>query len=193
MTTDHLAPHFTQQAPLLRPVLTPTPVHLWPSPWPWSLLCGMRIPMEKSCWKAKERPLSERELGRLQRRWGPRSQTADWAPLRSASGPGLRTKCCSCATQWAQRELHAPASPAASRACGSSPRQLRTKPGDESMLVSGCSHSCARNEATFSKRRNQNGSNTHSADEDGNIYYFSGALNFPECPCAGPADCCDSL
>lgn len=86
-----------------------------------------------------------------------------------------------------------PCEPSASRACGSSPRQLRTKPGDESMLVSGCSHSCARNEATFSKRRNQNGSNTHSADEDGNIYYFSGALNFPECPCAGPADCCDSL
>lgn len=130
---------------------------------------------------------------RPQRRWGQRSKTGPHCGQPRGPGPKLGTKCCSCATQWAQRELYAPASPAAARACGSSPRQLRTMPGEESMLVSGCSQACARNEATFSKRRNQNGSNTRSADEDGNVYYFSGALNFPGCPCSGPGNCFDSL
>lgn len=78
------------------------------------------------------------------------------------------------------RDFRAP-----SHRCGLNTQTIKNNAWRRAMLGVRLLSSCAKNESTFSKRRNENGSNTNSADEDGNIYYFNGALNFSKCACSG--------
>lgn len=97
------------------------------------------------------------------------------------AGPSAR------ATQRTRRGLQAvrPPSLPPPRAQGQDREEQSLAPGNAPYV---CYHCCARTESTFSKRRNWKGSNTNSADEDGDIYDFTGALNFPTCPSPGPVD-----
>lgn len=103
------------------------------------------------------------------------------------AGTRLQTKCGACASQWALRELHAPAIAAPSHG-GLNTQTIKNNAWRRATLGIMLLSFCARNESTFSKRRNRNGSNANSADEDGNFYYFNGALNFPKCAYSGPLD-----